>query len=376
LYGLYRRVRLLEPPVELLERRLVAVVVVAWLPLLLLSLAGGTVVTGARVPFVLDLGVHTRLLLALPMMIIAEPVIHRSFRLIVRQFLDRQLIAQNDLGHFQGLIDATVRMRNSVVAEAAILALSTVLAFSLRRDYWSVRPGMWYLALHASGRPGLNAAGWWFCLVSLNLFRFLILRWCYRLAIWYRFLWRTSRLSLRLNPLHPDRAGGLAFLEWSLKAFAPLFVALAIAVAGEIGGRVLQDRVSLEQFQLDVAGFPILLTVVAALPLAFFSPRLIRAGFHGVMDYGTLSSRYVDEFRVRYMSGHAHKQTELLGSADIQSLADLANAYEVAHGIRAYPAGARALLALIVMNALPFLPLALTVIPLKELIQRLAGVLL
>lgn len=376
LYGLYRRVRLLDPPVELLERRLVAVVALAWLPLLLLSLVDGTTVTGARVPFVLDLGVHSRLLLALPMMIAAEPAIHRSFRLIVRQFVDRALIAQNDLGHFQRLIDVTVRMRNSVVAEAAIFGFSTMLAYWLRRDHWPTRPGMWYLGVDADGHAVLDLAGWWYSLVSLNLFRFVVLRWCYRLAIWYWFLWRTSRLSLRLNPLHPDRAGGLAFLEWSLTAFTPVFVAQAIAVAGEIGSRVLQDGMSLSRFQLDLLGFPLILAVVAALPLAFFSPRLVRSGFHGVMDYGTLSSRYVDEFRNRYMSRHARRYADILGSADIQSLADLANAYDVPHGIRAYPAGARALLVLIVVNALPFLPLALTVIPLKELIHRLAGVLL
>lgn len=327
-------------------------------------------------PFLLDLGAQSRLIIALPMVVAAEPLVHRSFRLIVRQFVDCELIPGNELGRFERLIDSTVRMRNSRVAEALILVLSTVLAYTVRPDHWSLRSGMWYLEFDASGQPVLNAAGWWYALVSLNLFRFVVLRWCYRLAIWYTFLWRTSRLPLGLNPLHPDRAGGLGFLEWSLTGFAPIFMAQAIAVAGEIGSRVLQDHVPFQRFQLDLIGFPFVLVAVAALPLGFFSPRLLRAGFRGVLDYGALSARYVDDFQARWMSRHPTRSTELLGSADIQSLADLANAYDVAHGIRAFPAGPRALLASLVLNALPFLPLALTVVPLKDLIQRLLGVLL
>jgi hypothetical protein len=374
LYGLYRRARLLDPPIELVVRRSAAVVAISWLPLLLLSAISGKTLGGTRVPFLYDLAVHVRLLLALPLMIAAEPIVHRSLRLVVRQFADRELIAGADLERFKRLVDETVRLRNSVVVEATLLVLSTVAAYAFRRDHWSLRPGLWYLDLGAGGQPVLNVAGWWYTLVSLNVFRFVLLRWYYRLAIWYAFLWRTSRLSLHLNPLHPDRAGGLAFLGESLVALAPVFVAQTLAIAGAIGGRVLQDRTL--AFPIEVLGFPVIFTVIAVVPLVFFSPRLIRAGFHGPLDYGRLSSRYVDGFRARWMRDDPDQNRELLGSADIQSLADLMSSYDVADGVRALPLELRPVLVFIAATALPFLPLVLTVIPLTELLSRLAGVVL
>ena len=59
---------------------------------------------------------------------------------------------------------------------------------------------------------GLTAAGWWYALVSLPMFRFLLWRWLWRVFIWAALLWQTSKIQLRLLPTHPDQAGGLGTL--------------------------------------------------------------------------------------------------------------------------------------------------------------------
>jgi hypothetical protein len=173
-----------------------------------------------------------------------------------------------------------------------------------------------------------------------------------------------------LNPLHPDQAGGLGFLARSMTALAPVFVAQTITIAGEIGGRVFQDSVRIDQFVPDIIGFPIVFTLLAAAPLAFFSSALIRAGFQGALEYGELASHYVDEFRQTWMAARKPPSSPLLGSADIQSLADLSNSFQVVRGMQVLPVGFRSVLALIASTALPFLPLALSVLPLEELVRR------
>ena len=60
----------------------------------------------------------------------------------------------------------------------------------------------------------------------------------------------------------------------------------------------------------------------------------------------------------------------LVGSSDIQSLADLANSYQVVTSIRLIPISLPVLLVHVLLLAAPFIPLALTRIPLDELIQR------
>jgi len=370
LYRLYQRSRLLDPPIEHLERRLIAVLVVTWLPLFLLSLTDGKAFDGSRIPFALDLNAQTRFVVALPMLIAAEPLVHRWMRTIVRQFVDRSIVLRGDLSRFDAIIDSTVRMRNSVTVEVAFFVISSLVSYSIRRDQWSARPGMWYLDLGADGQGHLTAAGWWYSLVSLNIFRFVVLRWYYRLVIWYAFLWRTSRLTLRLNPLHPDRAGGLGFLSRSMTALAPVFVAQTITIAGEIGGRVFQDGVKIDRFIPDIIGFPILFALLAIAPLTFFSGALIRAGFHGPLEYGELASQYVDQFRQTWITGRRPPAEPLLGSPDIQSLADLSNAFQAVGSVQILPVGFRSVLALVLATALPFLPLALSILPLTELIRR------
>ena len=339
----------------------------------MLSLSDGKAFGGCRIPFGLDLNVQTRFLVALPMLIAAEPLVHRWMRLIVRQFVDRGIVLRGDLSRFDAIIDSTIRMRNSVTVEVGLFVVSTLVSYFVRRSQWAARPGMWYLTVGADSAPQLTAAGWWYSLVSLNVFRFVVLRWYYRLIIWYRFLWRTSRLTLRLNPLHPDQAGGLGFLGRSMTALAPIFVAQTITIAGEIGGRVFQDNMKIDRFIPDIIGFPILFALLAVAPLAFFSSALIRAGFHGALDYGELASQYVDQFRQTWLSSRraSPPPEPLLGSADIQSLADLSNAFQVAAGTQILPVGFKSVLVLLFATALPFLPLTMSVVPLTELIRRI-----
>ena len=65
-----------------------------------------------------------------------------------------------------------------------------------------------------------------------------------------------------------------------------------------------------------------------------------------------------------------------MGTGDIQSLADLANSFAMVTGMRPVPFGKETVLQLLVVTAVPLLPLALTVFPLDELIRRVLGVLL
>jgi hypothetical protein len=106
-------------------------------------------------------------------------------------------------------------------------------------------------------------------------------------------------------------------------------------------------------------------------PLLLFSPQLEAARRAGLLEYGTLAERYTREFDQKWLRGGAPADEPLLGSADIQSLADLSNSFAVANEMRLVPFTIRTLLQLAVITLLPVVPLLLTVIPLEELIERL-----
>ena len=152
LYKVYQRSRLLQPPIELVNRRVLAVIALTWLPLLVLSAAAGTITGGVRVPFMYDLAPHVRFLLALPLLIGAELFVHRHLSSLVLQFGERGIVAPEDRQRFDAIIDDTVRWRNSVTVEIALLAASTTLGYWIWRHHVSLHVGTWYSAVDARGK--------------------------------------------------------------------------------------------------------------------------------------------------------------------------------------------------------------------------------
>ncbi len=109
-------------------------------------------------------------------------------------------------------------------------------------------------------------------------------------------------------------------------------------------------------------------------PLLVFSPQLAAAKRAGLREYGTLAQRYVREFDQKWLRGGAPADEPLIGSADIQSLADLGNSFEVVKGMRLVPFTLRTVLQLAVVTLLPVAPLLLTMFSLEELLERLLKV--
>jgi hypothetical protein len=109
-------------------------------------------------------------------------------------------------------------------------------------------------------------------------------------------------------------------------------------------------------------------------PLLLFAPQLAQAKRVGLREYGTLAGRYVREFNAKWLRGGAPANEPLIGSADIQSLADLANSYEVVQTMRIAPITRQAVLQVVAATLLPVVPLALTMMPLEDLLKKLLGV--
>jgi hypothetical protein len=234
----------------------------------------------------------------------------------------------------------------------------------------SLNVATWYNNHTADGWT-LTWAGRWYAFVSLPFFRFLALRWLVRLiVVWYRFLWLVSRIPLRLNALHPDRTGGLGFLNTSVFAFAPFLLANTSLLSAMVAQRIWHEGATLPQFKMEILGVVVILMLLVLLPQMFFAIQLERTWRTGSGEYGILGSRYVDGFRRKWLSTHAHTRESLVGSADIQSLADLANAYEVIRDMYLVPITRNTVVRLAVLIIIPLLPLLLTMVPLEKIVDR------
>ena len=285
------------------------------------------------------------------------------------------LVRPADRARFEAIVASTMRLRNSVTVEVVLLAFVLTAGHQLWREQVAVQDDTWYALQTAQGLT-LSLAGRCYAWFSLPVFQFILLRWFYRIFLWARLLWRVSRLDLQLAPGHPDRAGGLGFLGVSTYAFAPLLLGQSVVISGMIGSRILNDGTRLPGFKYELAGALCLALLQALGPLLVFVPALVAARRRGLREYSLLADRYVREFESKWLRGGAAPDEALVGSAEIQSLADLGNSFSVVSTMRPVPFGRETVLSLLAVTALPLLPLGLTVVPLDELIRRALGVLL
>jgi hypothetical protein len=370
-YQWVRRAHLTSDALELVRRRIIAAVLITWVPLLILSTVEGRAWGGAGfVPFFKDLEVHVRFLVALPLLIIAELVVHARMRPLVRQFLERNLVAEPSRARFDEAVDAALRLRNSWLAEAVLVATVYIVGLGVLAQYAGVEGRTWAAITTAEGRHWF-AAGWWLSLVSLPIFQFMLLRWYFRLFIWIRFLWQVSRCRLSLVPTHPDGMAGLGFLSGIPVAFAPLLAAHGALLTAVMSGRILFHGATLTEFSLEIGVVVAFLLVVVLGPLLLFSPGLEQTRRFGLREYGTLAQRYVREFDDKWLRRDLPPGEAMLGSADIQSLADLGNSFDLVSRMQVVPFRKEMVVQLVVITLVPVAPMLLTMMPLEQLLRQL-----
>jgi hypothetical protein len=375
LYQLFRRAHLSGDVLQQSRRRVVVIALVAWLPLLVLSAAQGTALQTVAVPFLRDVELHVRFLVALPLLVIAEIVVHQRLGPTLRLFSEREVIPPSQRERFAGVVAAAYRLRNSVVAEVGLVLFVYLVGVQLLWRQWlSLNTATWYGAPGVDG-PVLSFAGYWYGYVSLPIFQFLLCRWYLRIFIWARFLFHVSRVELSLVPSHPDKLGGLGFLGGSAYAFVPLALAHGALLAGTLANRVFYAGADIRAFKPELALMVLWVLLLACAPLLVFAPQLSRTRRRGIAEYGTLAERYVRDFEAKWLRGGAPPGEPLLGSADIQSLADLSNSVEGVRTMRSVPVSRDAVIRLALATAAPITPLLLTIMPLEELAKKLFGLL-
>jgi hypothetical protein len=365
-YHLWLRMGLAKEHLELQVRRTLFFVLVTWLPLLLLS---SLYPERLATPFLADLDVQVRLLVALPIFLLGELYNGKHLNFVVRLFVDRNIVPLKSRSDFRGIITSTEKLRDSWIAEVIMLVAAFTLGIWLWGGNHPAINSTWYGDV-SGGSFHYTPAGYWLVFVAVPLFQFVTLRWLWRIALWYQFLWRVNRLPLTLNLYHPDQSGGLGFVEKSALAFAPVLVPYSAIMAGMIGNRIWHTGARLADFRMDVAVLAVFEALLVLLPLTFFVKTLEGARWRASREFGTLASSYVDAFREKWIRDGLPQTDGLLGTADLQSLADLAHSFESTRGLRPVPISKSILITITAVIIGPMMPLAFTIMPAEQIIER------
>jgi hypothetical protein len=372
LYQLWRHTRLAGDALQWTHRRVLVAVLVTWVPLLLLSMVDGRAWGGSvALTFLKDVETHVRLLIAVPLLILAEVKVHRELPSILRCFVDRGLVSVADRPRFDAAVAAAVRLRNSVAAELLLIVLVYVVGILIiRRTQFALAMDSWYASMEG-GRLQLTHAGWWGALVAMPVVQFLTVRWFFRFFVWGRFLWQVSRIRMNLEPAHPDCTAGLHFIALTERACRMVMVAMGALLAGMIANKIFYSGAALLEFKVEVVGMVALLVFMVLGPMLAFTPQLIEAKHRGIAEYGRLGQRYAREFDRKWVRGDNPAGEPLLGTADIQSLADLRNSFVVVRDIQWAPFDLKNVATLAVVTLIPLAPLLLTTFSVEEILDRL-----
>lgn len=213
LFQLLRRTHLADDALLVVRRRIMVIALFAWLPLLLLSALEGNLRGGSTgVPFLFDIEVHVRFLVTLPLLVLAELVVHQRMRPLLQQFVERNLTPENATARFEAAIVrrfacATRCLPNCCRSPSCMGSVSR--SSGAISSHSTRRPGT------RQGRPEARSFHLPECGSVTSACRSSSFSCAAGISACSsgRFLWQVSRIELRLLPTHPDRLGGLSFIS-------------------------------------------------------------------------------------------------------------------------------------------------------------------
>jgi len=185
-----------------------------------------------------------------------------------------------------------------------------------------------------------------------------------------------SKLNLKLIPTHPDEAAGLAFVGEAHQFFSIILFAVSIATAGVLADDIVYDNISLSHFAPAIAVYVIAAVAILLAPLCVFWRILFQTKRSGLLRYGTLATEYTSSFQRKWIDTPRPRKEELLGTGDIQSLADLGNSFSFIEKMGLLPTGHRTPIIFALACLIPMAPLLLTMMPLEEVVKMVFKVML
>ena len=354
------------PPIA---RRILAGILISWVPLLILCLVQPNVEldeagVNATSSLLTHISVYARFFVTLPLLIFAENAIRPRLEKALRQAVVTGLLPPSQQAAFADLLITALKWRESRLAETVMVALAYLLGhFAI--DILTARlHSNW---THVEGT--LTWAGIWYAYISTPLLQFMGLRWGYRLLIWWRVMHGMARMNLFIKPAHPDQRGGLAFLGDSIEAFAILAFAFSAMAAGAVADFVVNAGADMLELKGAIAGAAAMILVLFISPLLFFFSPMLRAKEHALLAYEGLAQHYFLTFDQKWLASKpgTSKPTNL-AEADFSGATDLISLVKGVREMKYLPVTKEGLLPLVIAVVLPFLPVIAVAMPVQDLL--------
>jgi len=364
-FRLQRRLGLIPPDGLGLVRRAVFWSMLGWLPIVLWAVYVNRALPGVVAePLLAHFGIHSRLLFAVPLLILAEGPANALTARLLPQLVHSGIVRPQALASFRSVLGSTARLRDATLPWIVILALVVTFATTSEIVHHAHEVD-WASESPLDAGPGFG--GLWYLYVGRSIYLALVLAWLWRIALLTVLLWRIARLELSIVPTHPDRTGGIGFLEWLPAAFAPVILAIGTVVASRWAHDAVYHGLSLPSLRIQMIAFVIACLVLFLLPLAAFAGPLKRAKRRAILEYGALVGRHGRLVRERWIEGRPLEDDAVLNAPELGPVADTAALFDAVKSMRSVPIGKAAVLPIAAAAIAPMVAVLAIQMPVKDL---------
>jgi len=356
---------------------------ITWLPLLILTLFEGTLYTGRELPFLKDVAMHARLLVALPMLIMIEPTIDSKVFVVIK-YLAEELMSLEDRQKFLATSFRRARkLTGSALTEIILLLIVIGVTISFVKAGVYNAPGngttSWMTYTGEAGQL-MSVAGYWAIFISIPIFQFLLLRWLWRYIIWVMLLIHLSKAKLNLMPTHADRAGGLGIIMIAQRSFNLIFVAGGVAISGRLIEQLLKHPDSFESIKRQGIAYIVFCLIFLLVPLLFFMGKLFKIKNEGLLRMSNLGATLSRRFEHEWVNNLQVEEKTVKNKAeqtevDPSMIFDYSGMYDALQQLRTIPVTPRDLIGMGLILFVPFIPIPFIHFSVVELLHKIAGLL-
>lgn len=373
LFCLQRKIGLIPENGLGIGRRAVFWSFLAWLPIAVWAWQNGYLlpVDGGE-PLLAHFGINARLLLAVPLFIVAEGMMHSTLTTLLPRLVSSGVVPPGQLDRLRSVLSDIARLRDSVLPWIAIFA--ALVSFFLFSRPSEVPHELSWAKDQADG-AGMGLGVWWYLYVGRTIFLTLLLAWLWRLALLFMLFKRIAGLELSMVPTHPDRCAGLGFMARIPVMFVPVVLGISSVFASGWAHQVVYHDVTIGSLRVEIIAFVLVVPLIFLSPFVSFLGLMLRTKKQGLLDYGDLIGRHGRLVRERWIDGKQVADAPILDAPELGPIADTAAPYELITKIRPLPLTMGSLFPLLGAAVLPMIVLAALDLPLKTVLTTVLKIL-
>ena len=370
LYRLQRKIGLIPENGLGIVRRMLFWTLFAWLPTALWAWHVNHLLPGTiSEPLLGHFGINARLLVAVPLFILGEGLVHATLTQQLPRLITSGLVPPAQHPALRAILTDTARLRDALLPWVAMAGL--IVVFFVFGTPGHTPHELSWAGTEGEATPRIGFGGWWYLYVGRTVFLTLLLAWLWRTLLFARLLMRIARLPLALVPTHPDRCGGLEFLGRLPIMFAPLVLGIFSVFASSWAHQLVYHEVPLAALRIEIAAFVVLAPALFVLPFLPFMGVMLRAKKDALRAYGELIAHHGRLVHARWIEKKEVPEQPLLDAPELGPVADIVAPYELISAMRPLPLALPSLLPLLAAALVPMIVLASIQMPIQAVLKGL-----